>query len=155
MNSSNKNIYSEITKKCKTPYDIFLFFTSKKMLKFITTFKFVNGIFLFKRNTYHITLKGIKTVPKYLIDIEWSSIKCYQNPVSYLKHSPCSVGHSTPKVFFKYAHTLDDYILKLYMCKITYEQHFELWKFLFCDFFYKQSFINHNHDVNTLHFKKL
>jgi hypothetical protein len=111
---------------------------------------FVNGTFVQTGDKYTISLHCHHQSP-HPTSIVWKDISCTAVSTD-IKASPCTIGH-TRKVFYRRAKDLKDYISKLHTGEITLAQHREL--FAVVEKVIGPKFVNHNLDVNTLHFKYL
>jgi hypothetical protein len=132
-----------------TPASLHEAFTHVETVAFARTNAFVNAEFDTSGDKMTIKLHGHAKQPRGLKHLSWSAIECL-SVNSFIKSSPCKVGTST-KVFFKQAKTLDDYIVKLSKKQVTKAQHNALFKTVLSVI--GSSFVNHNQDVATLHFK--
>lgn len=134
-----------------TPQGVFKVFSSPVCVGLARSCPMMNGYFERKGKKLRIHLQTHPKLPNTLQTIPWEEISC-DSVSTHIKASPCTTGSQRNKVFYKKAKTLGDYIVRLDRREISVREHSSLFKFLFE--FFPRSFINHNFDVNTLHFKQ-
>lgn len=128
-----------------------LAFISPEVTRFVSRYIFVNATFKYlPGNKMLITFTGHQQYPLSR-QVPWADIHC-RRVSDFLKTSPCTVGTQRPKIFFRHSRTLGEYIRHLNRGVVTRSQHHSLWDAIFGLF--PNGFINHNEDVDILHFKQ-
>ena len=152
LSIDKKNNDNIIITTIATPEDIYKAFVNRTIVAFAFNHAFINAKFKTTFNKITIDIQGFSTTPSYF-DVKWNEIECTPHSnYNYIKKSPCTKGDPRNTIiFYKNAKNLKDYIIQLHNHKIGFDEH----NILFVETLQllKKQFINHNTEIEFLHFK--